>query len=261
MRHVLSCALACALVGSAQAQNPQWVTVKGRVVFPADAPIPKRNPLNVNQDKAHCLSKGPILDESVLVNPKDRGIKNVVVFLRPNNNQANAAFAPNEVHPADAKRKPADAVIDQPCCTFVSRVTLARVGDTVVVKNPAPVAHNFFWDSFANGAHNPTLPPNKDWRMPAPLAKESTPIPFKCSIHPWMAGYVRVFDHPYYALTDESGNFEIKDAPAGQFRIVFWHENGVRGGAKGRFGDPIAIAGDAKGTMEMKPTDFDVSPK
>ena len=77
-----------------------------------------------------------------------------------------------------------------------------------------------------------------------------------------MTGYVRVFDHPYYALTDEDGTFEIKNAPAGKFRIVFWHENGVRGGAKGRFGEVIQIAlpPNAK-TMEMKPTEFDVSPK
>jgi hypothetical protein len=73
-----------------------------------------------------------------------------------------------------------------------------------------------------------------------------------------MAGYVRIFDHPYYAITDENGNFEIKNAPAGKFRIVFWHENGVRGGAKGRFGEPIEIKGP---TLEMKPTEFDVSPK
>ena len=74
-----------------------------------------------------------------------------------------------------------------------------------------------------------------------------------------MNGYVRIFDHPYYAVTDEDGKFEIKNAPVGQFRIVYWHENGLRGGAKGRFGEPIKIAG--KETMEMKPTDFDIRPR
>ena len=73
-----------------------------------------------------------------------------------------------------------------------------------------------------------------------------------------MTGYVRVFDHPYFAVTDENGNFEIKNAPAGKFRIVYWHENGIRGGAKGRAGDVIEIKGP---TTELKPTEFDVSPK
>ena len=268
MRQSVSCALGCALVVTFAAaatddEKAQWVTVKGQVVFPADKVIPKRAALAVNQDKPHCLAKGPLLDESVLVNPKTRGVKNVVVYLRPdNNNLPNAAFAAEEIHPADAKRKAEEVAIDQPCCVFVNRVTCARVGDTLVVKNPAPVAHNFFWDSANNGTHNPTLAAKTDWKMPKPLAKEGPPIQYKCTIHGWMTGYVRVFDHPYYAVTDDDGTFEIKDAPAGKYRIVYWHENGVRGGAKGRFGEPIQIAlpPNAK-TMEMTPTEFDVSPK
>lgn len=262
MRHVLSCALVCALVGSARAEEPKWVTVKGQVVFPANVKLPVRGALNVTQDKDHCLSKGGILDESVIVNPKNRGVKNVVVYLRPNNpNNAKAAFTPNEIHPADAKRKAADVVIDQPCCMFVPRIALARVGDTIAVKNSSPVVHNFFWDSANNGAHNPNIAANTVWKMPKPLVAEASPIQYKCTIHPWMTGYVRIFDHPYYALTNEDGKFEIKDAPAGKYSIVFWHENGLRDGPNGRFGVPITIAGDAKATMEMKPTDFDVLPK
>jgi hypothetical protein len=141
---------------------------------------------------------------------------------------------------------------------FVDRVTCARVGDTIVVTNPAPVAHNFFWNSANNGEHNVNVPVKGQWKMPAALVKEAPPIQYKCTIHGWMTGYVRVFDHPYYAVTDEDGKFEIKNAPAGKFRIVFWHENGVRGAAPGRFGEPINITGP---TMEMKPTEFDVSPK
>ena len=57
--------------------------LKGQVVFPADKEIPKRAELNVTQDKDHCLSKGKLLEESVVVNPQNRGVKNVVVFLRP----------------------------------------------------------------------------------------------------------------------------------------------------------------------------------
>ena len=244
--------------GLGTAADEKWVTIKGQVVFPADKPLPKRAALNVTQDKDHCLSKGDLLDESVIVSAKSKGIKNVVVFLRPDDKDAKAALTAGQIHPDDAKRKPAEVVIDQPCCAFVPRITVARVGDTIVVKNAAPVAHNFFWDSGNNGAHNVTVPKMEAWKMPAALVKEAPPIQYKCTIHGWMTGYVRIFDHPYYALTDEDGKFEIKNAPAGKFRIVFWHENGVRGGAPGRFGDQIEIKGP---TLEMKPTEFDVSPK
>jgi len=252
------CALALALASVASAQDKQWTTITGQVVYPAGKPVPPRKPLNVNANQNVCLAKGPILDESAIVNPKNRGVKNVVVFLRPDDTTGKANFPEAKIHPDDKKRKAGEVVIDQPCCMFVNRVTAARVGDTIVVKNSAPVAHNFFWDSGANGAHNVTIPKNEQWKMPAALVKENPPIQYKCTIHGWMTGYVRVFDHPYFAVTDDDGKFEIKNAPVGKFRIVYWHENGVKGGAQGRFGEVIEIKGP---TLELKPTEFDVSPK
>ncbi|HEV3437053.1 MAG TPA: hypothetical protein VG122_06825 [Gemmata sp.] len=253
---VLVVAFASVSVASA---DDKWVSVKGQVVFPAGTPIPKREALNVTQDKDHCLSKGDILDESVIVNPKNRGVKNVVVWLRPDDaTDAKAKFTPAQINPEDAKRKPAEVVIGQPCCMFVERITTARPGDTLIVKNQAPVPHNFFWSSTNNLEFNQTIPKMDQFKLPQPIVAESSPIQYKCTIHGWMTGYVRVFEHPYYAITDENGNFEIKNAPVGKFRIVYWHENGLKGGVKGRFGDPITIVGP---TTELKPVDFDVSPK
>jgi plastocyanin len=252
---LLSCVLCCALSSGFVAADDKWVTIKGQVVFPKNKPIPKREALNVNQ--AACLAKGPILDESVIVNPTNRGVKNVVVYLRPDDTDPKAKFAANQIHPDDAKRKPAQVVIDQPCCMFVDRVTCARVGDTLVVKNSAAIVHNFFWSSTNNGECNANIPAGGKHLFDKPLVAEG-PIQYKCTIHGWMTGYVRIFDHPYYAVTDEDGNFEIKNAPAGKFRIVYWHENGLRGGKEGRFGEPITITGP---TLEMKPTDFEVGAK
>jgi len=261
---LLSCVLCCALpCAFAAAEDPKpaakgkWADIKGQVVFPESKPIPKRLALDVTQDKPHCLKDGAILDESIIVNAKNRGIKNVAVWLRPLDPDEKA-FAKGQIHPDDAKRKAAEVVIDQPCCMFVERVTLARVGDTLVVKNSAPVAHNVFWNSTNNGDLNENIGPGLKYIFKNPLVAESTPIQYKCTIHGWMTGYVRIYDHPYFAITDADGKFEIKNAPVGKFRIVFWHESGLRGGAKGRFGEAIEISGP---TMEMKPTDFDVSPK
>jgi hypothetical protein len=33
-----------------------------------------------------------------------------------------------------------------------------------------------------------------------------------------------VVPHPYYAVTDESGHFELTDVPPGKYEIVAWHE-------------------------------------
>src|SRR5262249_56004218 len=105
-------------VAVAAAQNPPpagWVTLKGQVVIPANAPIPQRQPLMVGGPNGPaCLKNGPILDETVIVNPKNRGVKNEDVWLHPNNAMnPNAAFAPNGTHPAAANRTTAEVGIYQ----------------------------------------------------------------------------------------------------------------------------------------------------
>ncbi|QDU21470.1 hypothetical protein [Urbifossiella limnaea] len=245
---------AAAVLPSAAAQPPAgWSNVKGQITFPAGAPIPERKALDVTQDKAHCLSKGPIPDETLIVNGKNRGIKNVVVWLRPDDMNAKSKLPAEQIHPSDKGRKAAEVTIDQPCCMFTPRVTLVRAGDTLVAKNSAPVAHNFFWTSGNNGDHNPTIPAGGSHKI-GPLNPETAPIPYKCTIHPWMNGVVRVFDHPYYAVTDDDGNFSLANAPQGKYRMVVWHEKvGFLGGKDGRFGTPIEIKGDA---TQLKAMDF-----
>jgi len=53
---------------------------------------------------------------------------------------------------------------------------------------------------------------------------------------------VRVFDHPYFAVTNEKGEYEIKDAPVGTFRVFVWHSaGGFSGGKDGRFGYELKV--------------------
>lgn len=249
------CALMLFVPTVAFAAEP--VSLKGQIVLPAGAAIPERAKLNVVQDAAHCLAKGPLLDEKVMVNGKNRGISNVVVWLRPDNENPTVKFTAKDLPPGDAKRKPAEVVIDQPCCVFIPRIAVARVGDRVVVKNPAPVAHNFRWVSASNGELNVTLASKETYKFEKPLVAESSAIAFSCTIHPWMQGQLRVFDHPYFALTDADGKFEMKNVPAGKYRIVYWHEStGFKDGQKGRVGEPIVVP--AANTLDLKSVDFPV---
>jgi len=45
--------------------------------------------------------------------------------------------------------------------------------------------------------------------------------------HVWMNAEVIVAPHPYYAVTDVNGHFEIKDVPPGRYEIVAWHEGWI----------------------------------
>lgn len=258
MRSLALAAFAAALVPLAAGQAPvgpppkSWSAVRGQVVFPEKAalPVPKVLPVNVGA----CLRNGPLPDEQLLVSAKTRGIQNVVVWLCPDGTDPKAKFAADEIHPADAKRPPHLHSLVVTCCRYSPRIVLARPGDTLEVRNADVMNHNFTWESANNAAFNQNLAPGALFRFPGPLVAENPPIGFKCNLHPWMAGYVRVFDHPYFALTDEDGGFTIPDAPLGTYRLVVWHEKvGFLGGAPGRFGTKVEIAGP---TTRLKVTEF-----
>ncbi len=49
-------------------------------------------------------------------------------------------------------------------------------------------------------------------------------VPLLCSVHPEMAAFVIVLQNPYFAVTDKSGNFEIKNVPPGKYKLKVWNE-------------------------------------
>ena len=83
-----------------------------------------------------------------------------------------------------------------------------------VFKSSDPVNHNVQLCGFTNAPFNQILAPNGTHR--SKLVAERRPIAVACDIHPWMKGYIMVFDHPFFAVTAEDGSFEIKGVPAGE---------------------------------------------
>jgi hypothetical protein len=115
------------------------------------------------------------------------------------------------------------------------------------------VPHNAKYDSENNGAANPLIPSKGEFALKG-LKAEKLPITLSCSIHPYMKAWIRVYDHPYFAVTNEKGEFEIKLAPQGDFKMYVWQEDrGWNGGREGAKGTPITIKGD---TMDMKEIRF-----
>jgi hypothetical protein len=267
MRKLFALALLAAFpAADAQAQG-QWTTVKGRIVWDdAKGPPPERKPVVATKDQEVCAKDKDFNTEDWIVNPKTKGIKNVIVWLAPEFGPAEQAavqakklrdvpsFKPADIHPALAKPAQAAVEIDQPCCRFIPHIVLAREGQDMVIKNSAPVPHNAKWTSRNNSEINPLIPAGGQHVVNG-LKAERFPISVECSIHPWMKAYVRVFDHPYYALTDDDGNFEIKDAPVmgGKLRMFVWQETGgFLGGNDGRFGQSIEVKAGAVDLKEIK---------
>lgn len=245
--------IALGLIGGLclQAQEPVksartlegWGTIKGQVIFAGDK-VPAAEELKVDKNQDHCLAKGPILARTWTVNPQSKGVRYVVVFLKPEAGQS------LPVNP-EANPKKDSVVIDQPMCHFEPHILAMTKDQKFLAKNPSPVAHNIVITGFKN-SHNIQMAPGTDRTFD--LQPENNPISLSCGAHPWMKGTLWVFAHPYFAVTDENGNFEIKNAPAGAQNLVVWHEG--KGYVIGRNGKKVDVPAGSTvdvGKVELKP--------
>jgi plastocyanin len=226
------------------ADEPEgWGTVKGQIVFgPAAVPAPKG--LNVDKDQDTCLAKSKnLFSQEWVINAKNKGVRWAYAWLTPLKNGEKIP-----VHPDLAKAKLEKVEIDQPSCQFEPHAIAIRQGQVVVFKNGATINHNVNWSGGSiNPGSNISLPPGKSIEV-GDLKASRIPVSVSCNIHGWMKGWIRVFDHPYFAVTNSDGEFEIKQAPAGKYRLVIWHE-GAGWGPGGKEGQEVEIK--AKGTTDL----------
>ena len=230
--------------------DEKYVTIRGTIKWnDVKAPVAELVNFKGHVDMQVCCKAAPLASSKIEVNAKNLGVKNVMIWLRPDDTDRTKTFPIGKIHPDLAKPKSVEHVIDQPTCQFEPRITVAREGDTLVVKNSAGIGHNVNYSSDEE-SFNLNLPTKTEKKLDKPLKAQRSIIGVACNVHPWMEGKVRVFDHPYFAITDKDGKFEIKDAPVGKWRIVYQHEGGYHKGKEGLLGFPIDLKGDKK-TMEM----------
>lgn len=206
-------------------QGQGWGTVKGTIAYAAKEKIPENKAVNVTADKNVCLSKGAILENEWVVDAKTRGVKYVLVWLTDASDSkgGKTAWPANLIHP-DLKKAPAKLELDQPVCTFIPRMIGVRDETVVTYKNSSSISHNVKIDGGTDGPNINTLIPAGKSLEVGKFSARSLPLSYSCTIHPWMKGWIGSFKHPYFAVTNEKGEFEIKNAPAGKFRLMIWHE-------------------------------------
>jgi plastocyanin len=137
-------------------------------------------------------------------------------------------------------------VIDQRGLMFAPHIVVVQQGTTIDFQNSDNVAHNVFWPSVGGDKKQTknlgTWP--KGEKRSFTFDKPGV-VPLLCNVHPDMAGYLIVSPTPYFAETDDSGNYRIKDVPDGSYTVTVWHE-----GAKNQ-SKPVTVAGGGKADFTL----------
>jgi hypothetical protein len=221
-------------------------------------------------DAPHCL-KGTDLEKSQflwIVDKKTRGVANVFVWLRPEDDDKQffdvSKLVKEDKWINESKRF---KTMDQPHCAFIPHALVLfpryvdpekkvanyrtppaqggspATGQEFKVKNSSPLAHNTDWAGGGSDGGNKGVPPISDGKPGEMVIGDikpsyKAPVAISCKIHPWMKAWVWAFDHPFAAVTDKEGKFKIEGIPAGvKLRVVAWHAAAdpkfINGGQKG----------------------------
>ncbi len=183
-------------------------TVTGTINVTGTIPMLRR--LDMSADPV-CLqlSVKPRLDDLLV---KDNKVQNAFVYLKSEFLNAHRFAAPDS-----------DVVLVQRNCYFSPRVLGVRAGQSLQIINSDPTVHNVHPTPKFNPEWNQTHPPDAP-PIVKTFSRAEVLIPFKDNQHPWEKAYVAVMAHPFFAVSDESGRFEIRGLPPGTYTLVVWHE-------------------------------------
>ena len=117
-------------------------------------------------------------------------------------------------------------------CRFDPGHLAAAVGDTLVVENRDSLLHNMnMKQTYSRGEMAGETRPLGNFSLPLAGMSVERPdlieapgvIEVTCDAHGWMEARVRVFDHPYFAVSGPEGKMAIDDVPPGTYRLHVRH--------------------------------------
>jgi len=182
-------------------------SISGTVSFSGVVPIGKK----LRLPKACAKQfKGPVYSDEVKVH--DGKLQNVLVRVTKGIEDRVFTEIPHKA-----------VVVNQKGCIYSPRVSAVRVGQKVTFLNSDPVFHNIKSITKNNKKFNVAMP-KKNNSFSRIFTKPEIFLQTKCNLHPWMGSYIAILDHPFFSVTNETGFFNIKNLPKGNYTLEFWHE-------------------------------------
>jgi plastocyanin len=185
------------------------VTVSGRVLYTGPIPKPERVP--VYRDSKYCGETVSI--DKIQLERASGGISDVVISV--------------EGIGRGKPIVPEKTVItfENRTCRFLPRTTVAVVGNVLEIVNSDPILHNTHIrvdNRSGTTIMNVVQPAGVDVII-KPLQIAGF-FDIRCDAHTFMEASIHVFEHPYFAVTDKTGRFEMAQVPPGTYRLRMWHE-------------------------------------
>ncbi len=187
----------------------QNATIKGVVKFKGEAPKPRLISMKADRQCDAIHGGKAVTAEDFVIN-QNGTLKWVFVYVKEG---VKGKYNPPEE----------PVVLDQQGCWYHPHVFGIMVGQKLEIRNSDPLLHNVHSTPKKNKPFN-IGQPVKGMKNIFTFTTPEVMVPFKCDVHPWMSAYAGVLDHPFYGVTNDKGEFEIKNLPPGTYTIEAWHE-------------------------------------
>lgn len=153
-------------------------------------------------------------DESLLISASG-GVANVAIYLME---------SPKGWAATEPPREPVSIRVEDNL--FRPRLSFARVGQPLrVFGRSTAIEHcNFHSFPLKSSSFNVVVPWSEHRDLPAFTHAEKIPVKIQSDIQPWRTAYMLALDHPFAAITDAEGRFEMRGLPPGEHHFRVWHE-------------------------------------
>ena len=159
------------------------------------------------------------------------------------------------VDSSKAKARPAKepVTIRMKSKMFEPHVLIVGTGTTIQFPNEDPILHNVFsvsGEGFDLGLYKRPKSGSRVFDKPGMYT-------LYCNIHPQMSAVVVVRDNPYFAAVTKDGSFRIEGVPAGEYKVVAWHE---RAGESAPVTVKVLATGEAQASFSLDATSYKREP-